>query len=109
MMLTIAWTIVAPNLKPIRVNCGVEVLPWEVFPDPSSFDYLVVVGGRVGPQKKTNRKVYQYLQRVAENGNTIIGLCTASFVLARAGVMKSRSCCVHWLNHLGITPKYFLF
>lgn len=92
------WSIVAPNLNPIRANCGVEVLPWEVFPDPNSFDYLVVVGGRVEPQKKTNRKIYDYLKRVADNGNTIIGLCTASFVLARAGIMNNRSSCVHWFH-----------
>lgn len=92
------WTIVAPNLSPIRANCGVEILPWEVFPDPDSFDYLVVVGGRVEPQKKTNRKVHEYIRCVADNGNTIIGLCTATFVLARAGVMKNKNCCVHWFH-----------
>jgi transcriptional regulator GlxA family with amidase domain len=92
------WTIVAPNLKPIRANCGVEILPWEVFPDPRNFDYLVVVGGRVEPQRRLDHRIIRYLNRVAAHGNTIIGLCTASFVLARAGIMEGYKCCVHWYH-----------
>jgi len=92
------WTIISPDLKPIKANCGVEVMPWELFPDPNDFDYLVVVGGRIEPQKNLAPEINNYIRKVAQNGNIIIGLCTASFVLARAGVMKNRTCCVHWFH-----------
>jgi len=92
------WTIVAPNLQPIKANSGIEVLPWEVFPDPSQYDYLVVVGGRVEPQRRLDQKITRYLQKVAKHGNTIIGICTASFVMARTGIMQDRKCCVHWYH-----------
>lgn len=93
------WTVIAPTLQPIRANCGVEVIPWEVFPDPNSFDYLVVIGGRVEPQRDIDPRITDYLHLVAERGGTIIGVCTASFVLARVGVMAGRQCCIHW-HHL---------
>lgn len=92
------WTIIAPALEPVRANCGVRIMPWEVFPDPESFDYLVVVGGQVEPQRRIDPRTTAYMQRVADRGGSIIGVCTASLVLARAGLMEGRKCCVHWYH-----------
>lgn len=100
------WTVVAPTLRPIRANCGVEVIPWEVFPDPDSFDYLVVIGGRVEPQRDIDPRINDYLRLVAGKGGIIIGVCTASFVLARAGIMQGRQCCLHW-HHLAEFEEEF--
>jgi len=90
------WTIIAPTLQPVRANCGVEIMPWETFSDPRQFDYVVVIGGRMEPQRNTDPRIIDYLRKVADSGTAIIGVCTATFVLARAGVMKGRRCCVHW-------------
>jgi len=90
------WTVIAPTLQPVRANCGVEITPWETFPDPAQFDYVVVIGGRMEPQRNTDPRILEYLRRCADQGVSIIGVCTATFVLARAGVMKGRRCCVHW-------------
>jgi transcriptional regulator GlxA family with amidase domain len=39
-----------------------------------------------------------YLRRAADAGTPLIGLCTGSFVLARAGLMTGRRCCVSWYH-----------
>lgn len=39
------WSIIAPDLSPIRTSCGFDVIPNECFPEPSRFDYIVVIGG----------------------------------------------------------------
>lgn len=90
------WTVMGPTLQPVRANCGVEIMPWEVFPDPTRFDYVAVIGGRMEPQRSTDPRILTYLRRAAKHGIPIVGICTASFVLARAGVMAGRRCCVHW-------------
>jgi transcriptional regulator GlxA family with amidase domain len=100
------WTVIAPTLQPVRANCGVEITPWETFPDPSQFDYVVVIGGRMEPQRNTDPRILEYLRRVAEQGVAIIGVCTATFVLARAGVMKGRRCCVHWNARLDFEEEF---
>jgi len=93
------WTVISPTLQPIRSNSGVEVIPWETFTEnPADFDYLAVVGGRVEPQRNTDPRITDYIRRVADNGGFIIGICTATFVLARAGIMKGRKCCIHWVH-----------
>jgi len=92
------WTVIAPTLQPVRANCGIEIMPWEVFPDPAGYDYVVVIGGRVEPQRSVDPKILAYLRRAANQGSSIVGVCTASFVLARAGLMQNRKCCVHWIH-----------
>ena len=100
------WTIVAQNLKPVRSSCGVEILPWEMFSDPEKFDYLVVVGGRVEPQRKTDSQSIDYMKKFAATGKTIISICTASFVLARAELLKGHRCCVHWYHRAEFEEEF---
>jgi transcriptional regulator GlxA family with amidase domain len=40
-----------------------------------------------------------YLQRAATLQIPLVGLCTGSFILARAGLMQNRRCCVSWFHH----------
>lgn len=47
-------------------------------------------------KRSTDPRILTYLRRVARKGGSIIGICTANFVLARAGVMTGRRSCVHW-------------
>mgnify|MGYP000444373180 CR=1 FL=1 len=56
------WTVIAPTLQPVRANCGVELTPWETFPDPSQFDYVVVIGGRMEPQRNRSEEHTSELQ-----------------------------------------------
>lgn len=92
------WTIVGPQLVPVRSSCGVEITPWETFADPARFDYTVVVGGLLRGQKQIDRKVSSYLKQVDAGGGSLVGVCTGSFALARAGLMREHRCCVHWYH-----------
>lgn len=89
------WSVVAPSLDPIRASCGVEVTPHEVLPDPTRFDYLVVVGGILPGCLDQPARSYDYLRAAYAAGVSLIGLCTGSFVLARAGLLDDRFCAVH--------------
>ena len=40
-------------------------------------------------------EAYDYIQQAARKDIPIIGLCTGSFILAKAGVLDNRRCCVH--------------
>src|SRR4030095_3840019 len=65
------WSVIAPALHPVSANCGVEITPWETFPDPSQFDYVVVIGGRMEPQRNTDPRILDYLRRLADQGGGI--------------------------------------
>lgn len=92
------WTILGVDEEPVRSSAGVEVLPWERLGDPRRYDYVAVVGGLVRARPAIKPVVYEYLQRAAAAGVGLIGLCTGSFALAEAGLMRGRRCCVHWFH-----------
>lgn len=92
------WTVMGPTLEPVTASTGIQVIPWETFRDPGSFDYIVVVGGVLRDHERYDPHLLKYLQRAADQKVALIGLCTGSFYLAKAGLMKRRKCCVHWYH-----------
>ncbi|HEY5760239.1 MAG TPA: GlxA family transcriptional regulator [Steroidobacter sp.] len=93
------WTVLGPDRNAVRSSCGVEIAPWAAFSDPGDYDYTVVVGGLVRGHRRIDKRTLNYLRLVDERGGSLIGVCTGSFALARAGLMKGYRCCVHW-HHL---------
>lgn len=89
------WTVLASELAPVRSSCGLSVIPWETLGDPRAFDYLVVVGGLLPSSLALSDATYAFLRGAAEHAVPIIGLCTGSFILAKAGLLEGRRCAVH--------------
>jgi transcriptional regulator GlxA family with amidase domain len=88
------WSILAPDLKPMRSSSGVTIAPWEPFGEEIAFDYVAVVGGLLSGHDDIDPRALSYIQRAAARGVPLIGLCTGSFLLARLGLMEGRRCCV---------------
>jgi transcriptional regulator GlxA family with amidase domain len=93
------WTILGADRTPVRSSCGVEIVPWGLIGDPAEFDYTIVVGGLLRGHARIDKRITSYLRQVDERGGSLVGVCTGSFALARAGLMKNHRCCVHW-HHL---------
>ncbi len=89
------WSIVSNSARPIRASCGVEVTPTAFFPDPALFDYVMVIGGLLRSMAQIENQTITYLRQVAKASIPIAGVCTGSFVLAKAGLMEGRVSCVH--------------
>ena len=100
------WTIMGSNLEPINSSAGVTVKPWEVYRNPADFDYIVVVGGLLGTTLNGSEHVINYLQQADDSHVPIIGLCTGSFVMIRAGLMDHRRCCVSWFHYKDLTNRF---
>ena len=94
-----AWSVLSHDPRPIRASCGVEIVPTRELGDPSEFDYVVVVGGLLPAGRKLARSVVSFLERAATANKTLVGVCTGSFILARAGLMKQHRSCVSWFHH----------
>ena len=102
------WKVVAPTPDPIAASCGVEVLPHEVFPDPRTFDHLVVVGGLLPFCLEHPPETFSYLRTAHDANVSIVGLCTGSFIIAKAGLLDDRRCAVdapHLKQMQGLFPR----
>jgi transcriptional regulator GlxA family with amidase domain len=92
------WSVMSDRKAPIRASCGVQVAGTAELIDPTNFDYIVVVGGLLHAGPQLDEPCIAYLQQAARQGVSLVGLCTGSFILARAGLMANRKCCVSWYH-----------
>lgn len=100
------WSLVGPDLRPVRSSCGITICHSETFADPSGFDYLVVVGGLLSEGFEYDTATLTYLQRAADQGVPLVGLCTGTFVLAKAGLLDGYRCCVHGYHDLDFEQEF---
>ena len=60
-------------------------------------DILLVCGG-INVRKATTKPVVAWLRREARRGVTLGGLCTATYTLAKAGLLDGKRATIHWEN-----------
>jgi len=82
--------------RAVRASCGLIVTPQRTPPDPREVDYIAVSGGNDYRERQQPAWLNAYLRDAAEKGTKLIGLCTGTFNIARAGLMEGRPACVHW-------------
>ena len=100
------WRVLSEDLKPVSASCGVQVLPNEGLKAPGDFDYIVVVGGLVEHMEFGKPAITAYLQKAAEQGVRLVGLCTGSFILHEAGLMQGYKCCVSWFHRADYFERF---
>ncbi|WP_322187539.1 GlxA family transcriptional regulator [Fulvimarina sp. 2208YS6-2-32] len=93
-----SWHVMAPRPEPLRSSCGISVSRTCGLIDPENFDYVVVVGGLLDGGEQIDRAMLGYLDHCDRAGVTLVGVCTGSFVLSRAGLMAGRTTCVSWFH-----------
>lgn len=89
------WTVLGSTQDPIQASCGVRVLPDEPYGDPRRFDVLVVVGGLLRSDPVLDAQTRAFVRAADKAGRILVGLCTGSITLLRAGLLDDRKCCLH--------------
>jgi transcriptional regulator GlxA family with amidase domain len=100
------WSVMAAREEGVRSSCGVTLNPSGPLLDPSTLDYVVVVGGLLQPGPQIDMATAQYLRDAAASGVPLVGTCTGSFVLCRAGLMKGRTACVSWYHYQDFLEEF---
>jgi len=100
------WAVLGSTPHLIMSSCGVRVAPTSDFIAPEQFDYLVIVGGLLDVDSPVDRETTNYLRTAAAARVPLIGLCTGTFILADAGLMKDHEACVSWLHHQDYRQRF---
>src|SRR6056297_597459 len=69
-------------------------------------DDVVLICGGSDVQKSTTKKLLNWVRREARRGLRMGGLCTASFTLARAGLLDGKRATIHWENHDSFAEEF---
>jgi transcriptional regulator GlxA family with amidase domain len=100
------WVVMSSRSEPIRSSSGVQVNRTSPFRDPKEFDYIVVIGGTLHHDRPINEEAIAYLHAAACSQVSLIGICTGSFILSRAGLMQNRRSCVSWLHYQDFCEEF---
>jgi transcriptional regulator GlxA family with amidase domain len=104
--LHIAWTVMSIGGGEQQSSCGVSVVPNSDLLDASEFNYIAVCGGNDYLNDHPPQVLLEYLRAAASRGVRLIGICTGTFVIAKAGLVGDRRVCIHW-NVLDAFSKRF--
>lgn len=97
--LHVQWSIMAARAEPVTASCGVMLQPTRALLPPDTLDYVVVIGGILHAGPQMDEVTLRYLREVGATNVPLIGICTGSFILCRAGLMKGRRSCVSWYHY----------
>lgn len=100
------WSVLGARGAATPASCGIEIRPDAPLSAPEAYDYIVVVGGLLQRGPQIDAEQLAFLRRAAAAKTPLIGVCTGSFVLCRAGLMKGRRCCVSWYHHQDFIDEF---
>lgn len=100
------WQVLGSTRHLISSSCGIQVAPTSDFVDPRQFDYIAVVGGLLSVKQPVDNETVQFLKDAASKRVPLIGLCTGTFILADAGLMKGHPTCVSWLHYQEFRERF---
>ena len=99
------WFSLSKDGAPVTSSNGMTQLPDRSIEAAGALDTLFVCGP-FDPQGYQDREVFAWLRRLARHGTTLGGICTGSYVLARAGLLEGHRCTIHWENLEGFTEAF---
>lgn len=93
------WKICTLSGGPVTSSSGMVIEPTASIGELDDCDYVAVVGGILGQYRPRQQALIDLIKRADKRGKTVVGLCTAAFLLAEGGLLDDRNCCVSWFHH----------
>ncbi|SFM21038.1 GlxA family transcriptional regulator [Shimia aestuarii] len=69
-------------------------------------DDTIVLCGGIDIQKAATKKLLNWLRREARKGSRIAGLCTAGYIMAKAGLLDGKKATIHWENQDSFAEEF---
>ena len=99
------WIISTEDGNSVMASNGVEVASNGDLEDLSSCRMVFACGG-LDIQKHGRKEVINALRLVERRGAAIGAICTGTYLLAMAGLLKDRRCTIHWENYDGLVEEF---
>ena len=100
-----SWHLISKDGAPVEASNGIVVTAESGVAEARHFATMIVCAG-LDVHLYRDKEVFSWLRRLARNGAHIGALCTASHILARAGLLEDYRCTIHWENLLGFTEEF---
>src|SRR5690625_18301 len=91
------WPVYSIDGQPIAASSGLLFAPEGDLEAASGLQTVALCGG-LDVQKIDDRRLTSWLRRMARQGRNIGAICTATYILAKAGLLEDVACTIHWEN-----------
>lgn len=98
------WIILSETAEQVYAsnNLSVASIPMKTSP---KLDAVFVCGG-VNIEVKTSRGITSWLREQSSKRVPIGAICTGTYLLAEAGLLKNYRCTIHWENMIGLRERF---
>lgn len=100
------WTFRSLDEGPVMSSIGLPLDAKSVAEPSPHVDLLILVGG-ANVEKHSSARHLAVLRSFASRGIPILGLCTAAYTLAAAGLMSERKVSLHWRYQASFSERFF--
>jgi transcriptional regulator GlxA family with amidase domain len=99
------WPLFSIDGRPVAASNGL-VLPLDGDLEAAGKLQTIALVSGVEVQRVDQGRIIPWLRRMDRKGADIGALCTASYLLAKAGLLDGHSCTIHWENIAGFTEQF---
>lgn len=100
-----SWAIVGETGEHVSCSNGCAFRVDSELGELSRDDTVMMCGG-LDIQQATTKRTLNWLRREARRGVTIAGLCTAGYILAKAGLLDGKKATIHWENQDSFAEEF---
>jgi len=100
-----SWVLVGEGGDYITCSAGTSFRLDQDLSDLQRDDTILLCGG-IDVQHATTKKLLGWLRRESRKGLMVGGLCTAAYVLAKAGLLDGKKATIHWENSDSFTEEF---
>jgi len=97
--------VVAVRAQSVRSSSGVSI-DAKSLAEVRSFDTLIVAGGNGAERAGDDPLVRKFVQTAFRRGCRIASVCSGTYILAAAGVLKGRRATTHWIEARKLAQRY---
>ncbi len=90
---------------PVAASNGLKLTPDRPLSETDGLDGLFICGG-IHVERTHTRELQQWLRKFANQKLILGGICTGTYLLAKAGLLDGYRCTIHWENLASLRENF---
>jgi transcriptional regulator GlxA family with amidase domain len=99
------FTCYTPDGEAVAASNGLKLNPDRALTLNNDLDVLLVCGG-VDIERACSRELLNWLRKLANQKLILGGICTGTYLLAKAGLLDGYRCTIHWENLASLRENF---
>mgnify|MGYP001157320588 CR=1 FL=1 len=100
-----SWTLIGSTTDLVTASDGIQISPDKTIADVANYDLVFVVSG-INVMESHQPQEIRWLRTLVGRVRLLGGLCTGSYLLAKAGLLDGYSCSAHWECLAALQEEY---